>query len=297
MTSIKNKLFVQYFLVIILSFTSSCVSANLIDIGKKNRMWVEQCGTGKPAIILMNGGGDTIDSDWKKIIPKLCKITSVVAYDRPGQIKSPGKKDLVTPRTAKDVVDELRRLLSILQIKPPYVLVVHSISGLYGQYYARNFPKEIAGLIMINGNLVSEQFPETIKWLSPKMLNFIKLENSKHIKKLKMQLNETVRNLSDNPTTKQLAQIEYSLEVLGKKESAMQVMNSPPLSKNLTLAVLTSGKFDVETRIQKEFSEQIPGAIFKEFPNSSHYIQNDQPEAVIGIINEVIAKVRKAPIK
>lgn len=267
-------------------------SANLIDTGN-NKIWIEQCGRGSPVIIFMNGGGDTIDTEWSKVIPKLCKITSIVAYDRPGQIKSPGEKDVVTPRTAEGVVDELRQLLSILQIKPPYILVVHSIGGLYGQYYARNFPKEIAALIMINGNLASEQFPDTIKWLSPKMLNFIKQEDREHIKKLKMQLNETVRNFSENPTKEQLAQIEYSLEVLGKKKSAMQVMNSPPLSKNLTLAVLTSGKFNIETRMQKEFSNQIPGAIFKKFPNSSHYIQNDQPQAVIDVINEVIAKVRK----
>src|SRR5579872_797490 len=108
MISIKNMPLVQYFLVIFLFFTSSCALANIINIGNEKRIWVEQCGKGSPAIILINGGGDTIDTEWNKLIPKLCKITSVVAYDRPGQIKSPGAKDIVTPRTAKGVIDELR---------------------------------------------------------------------------------------------------------------------------------------------------------------------------------------------
>src|SRR5690349_6305961 len=137
MVLIKKKFLIRYILVFILLFSSSDSSASLVNIGKQNKIWVEQCGSDSPSIILLNGGGDTIDTEWTKIVPKLCKISSVIAYDRPGQIKSPGLKDMTTLRTAKNVIAELRLLLSTLQIKPPYILVVHSISGLYGQYYAR----------------------------------------------------------------------------------------------------------------------------------------------------------------
>jgi imidazolonepropionase-like amidohydrolase/pimeloyl-ACP methyl ester carboxylesterase len=263
----------------------------LVTTDSGEKLWVEQYGSGKPTIILINGGGDTIDTEWRKIIPALSKTTSVIAYDRPGQLKSPGLKDITTPRTAKDVISSLRALLMKLRIDPPYILVAHSIGGLYGLYYAKNFPDEITGLVMINGNLVAEQFPENVKWLSPKMRAFIQQEDAAHVLKLKKQLEEIVKNIHNKPTDQQSEQIEYSLEVIGKKESAKQVMNSPNLSNELVLVVLSSGSFSVEKRMQKEFSQEVPNAIFKKFPNSSHYIQNDNPGDVIKIVRDIVERI------
>jgi hypothetical protein len=154
---------------------------------------------------------------------------------------------------------------------------------------ARN--KSRALVISFDPILTTEQIPDKVSWLSPKERHFIKQVDRDHVNKLRRELNETIKNISGKPTTQQLAQIEYSLAVLGKKESANQVMNSPPLSKSLILAVLTSGRFHLETRMQKEFSEQIPNAIFMKFPNSSHYIQNDQPQAVMNVIEQVVSRV------
>lgn len=179
-----------------------------------------------------------------------------------------------------------------LHIDPPYILVAHSIGGLYALYYAKNFPDEIAGLVMINGNLVAEQFPENVKWLSPKMLSFIQREDAAHVLKLKKQLEITEKNLLGQPTIQQSSQIAYSLEVMGKKESAKQVMNSPNLSNTLVLAVLSSGSLSAEKRMQKEFSQEVPNAIFRKFPNRSHYIQNDNPNEVIKTIQIIINRIR-----
>lgn len=122
-------------------FYIGAAHANLVTLNKNTKLWVQQYGHGKPTIILINGGGDTIDTEWAKIIPLLSKTTSILAYDRPGQIKSAPLSNL-RPVTAKAVVNTLQQLLYKLHIKPPYVLVAHSSGALYAQYFARNYPKQ-----------------------------------------------------------------------------------------------------------------------------------------------------------
>ena len=216
----KKYLYVFIFTVLYIGIAN----ANLITINKNTKLWVQQYGHGKPTIILINGGGDTIDTEWTKIIPMLSKTTSILAYDRPGQMKSTPLPNM-KPVTAKSVVFSLRQLLTKLNIKPPYMLVAHSSGALYAQYFARNYPNEISGLVMIDGNLVTEQFPKTVSWMSAKTARFIQNYNQRHLVKME----NTLKTIHPPYTKKQLAQITYVLEVIGKQESAKEIMNSPPL--------------------------------------------------------------------
>ena len=245
-------------------FLTSISYANLVTVDKNTKLWVQQYGHGKPTIILINGGGDTIDTEWTKIIPSLSKETSVLAYDRPGQMKSAPLPSM-KPVTAKSVVIGLQKLLHQLKIKPPYILVAHSSGALYAQYFARNYPKEVLGLVMINGNLVTEQFPQTVSWIPPKTVKFIHHYNDQHLKKLENKLIKLQKNHAGLYTKKQIAQMTYSLEVMGKQKSAQETMKSPPLSKKLALAVLVSGTYPLEIKLQKEFAAQVPNSIFKQF--------------------------------
>ncbi len=48
------------------------------------------------------------------------------------------------------IVSELRTELDRRNIRPPYVLVGHSLGGLYMQYFARNYPSEVSGLLLVD---------------------------------------------------------------------------------------------------------------------------------------------------
>ena len=263
--------------------------ANLIVLNKNTKLWVQQYGLGKPTVILINGGGDTIDTEWTKIIPLLSKMTSILAYDRPGQIKSAPLANL-RPVTAKAVVNTLRQLLYKLHIKPPYVLVAHSSGALYAQYFARNYPNQIKGLVIINGNLVTEQLPQTVPWMPKKTVRFVHKYNNQHLVKMENELN----TIHPPYTKKQIAKITYILEVMGKQKSAEEILHSPLLSKNLALAVLVSGTYPLEIKLQRDFADQIPNTFFKQYPHASHYIQNNDPKSVSKIIKRIIERVKEA---
>jgi len=99
-----------------------------------------------PVIVFENGMGVGLGS-WDVVIEQLSKVAPVFAYDRSGV----GKSDKVFQMpSVKLVAENLKSLLTALNIPPPYILVGHSMGGLYARGYAGIFPDEISGLIMID---------------------------------------------------------------------------------------------------------------------------------------------------
>lgn len=97
-------------------------------------------------VIFENGLGGTIDW-WADVFPEISKDTTALAYNRPGY----GNSDPVSaPRDGSHVVDELRALLRRMNLHPPYVLVGHSLGGLYMQLFARRHPDEVDALILVD---------------------------------------------------------------------------------------------------------------------------------------------------
>lgn len=107
-----------------------------------------QLGDGEPTVLLINGGSGPIDG-WYKVIHELAKTTAVVAYNRFGVGKSDKPS---TPQHGTVVVTALRQLLQEENIKPPFVLVGHSLGGLYANLFARQFPHETAGVVLLESS-------------------------------------------------------------------------------------------------------------------------------------------------
>src|SRR5262249_34646814 len=104
-------------------------------------------GRGTRTVILESGLGDTLDV-WKTVQPLIAaRCARTLAYNRAGYLGSDNSND---PRDSQTIVAELRAELQRQNLKPPYVLVGHSLGGLYMQYFARNYPQEVAGLVLID---------------------------------------------------------------------------------------------------------------------------------------------------
>lgn len=99
-----------------------------------------------PAIIFENGMGVDL-GNWDMVIEQISKFSPVLAYDR----ASVGKSEKVFQMpTVKVVAENLNAILHTLDIPPPYILVGHSMGGLYVRAYAGLFPKDVAGLVFID---------------------------------------------------------------------------------------------------------------------------------------------------
>jgi pimeloyl-ACP methyl ester carboxylesterase len=141
--------------------------SGFVEVGAR-RVFLECRGSGSPVVVLISGYRNTAEI-WTvqgepgqtMVMPALAGLTRVCAYDRPGTILDAthrSKSDRVAmPRTADAIVGELHRLLKAAGIPPPYVLVAHSLGGLFARLYASTYPDEVAGLVLVDA--WSEAFP------------------------------------------------------------------------------------------------------------------------------------------
>lgn len=123
-----------------------------VDVGGR-RLAMTCGGQGRPAVILETGLGAESGA-WATVQAALARRTLVCRYDRAGR---GGSEPASSPRSAADMVDDLRRLLDVAGIEAPYVLVGHSFGGLLMRLYAHSHPREVAGLVLVD-SLHDDQF-------------------------------------------------------------------------------------------------------------------------------------------
>lgn len=115
-------------------------------------------GNGSPTVILEAGAGDNL-ATWKKVQPKIAEFTRVCSYSRAGLGKSTGQL-----QSAENVANDLHALLNSSEIKThspaPYILVGHSFGGIYNRYYLDKFPKDVAGMVLIDAT--PEELPQDL---------------------------------------------------------------------------------------------------------------------------------------
>ncbi|MCU1626358.1 MAG: hypothetical protein JWP64_1307 [Pseudonocardia sp.] len=109
-------------------------------------MLLHRSGTGGPPAVFLAGGGMFGLYYWN-VHNLVAEFTTSVIYDRLGM----GWSDVVgLPRSGTQVTDDLHELLRAASVPGPYVLVGHSLGGLYARLYAKRFPGEVVGLVLLD---------------------------------------------------------------------------------------------------------------------------------------------------
>lgn len=141
--------------------------AGSVEIGSGRHLYLQCRGRGAPTVILESGYHNSSDP-WSQsdaaapakgpaVLPALAGEHRVCAYDRPGTLRnsdpptlSDRSSPVAMPRTARDVVTDLHALLGAAHIPGPYVLVGHSLGGLFIRLYAQTYPEQVRGLVFVD---------------------------------------------------------------------------------------------------------------------------------------------------
>lgn len=119
----------------------------LVDVGG-HKLHLYCTGEGAPTVILDASFPGQV-SNWVWIQSQIARVTRVCAYDRAGH----GWSDLgPAPRDAKQFASELHTLLDKANEPGPFVLVGHSLGGLYVREFAEMYPDRVAGMVLIEGS-------------------------------------------------------------------------------------------------------------------------------------------------
>lgn len=123
----------------------------LVKVGRA-RLHLHAQGHGSPPVVF-DAGISASSLSWLRVAPAVGEFTRAICYDRSGLAWSDRTH---APVSARTLATELRVLLEVGAVAPPYVLVAHSFGTFVVRAFASQFPDRVAGLVLVDPILPSE---------------------------------------------------------------------------------------------------------------------------------------------
>ncbi|WP_395011298.1 alpha/beta fold hydrolase, partial [Undibacterium sp.] len=117
----------------------------LVDI-KNGKLHAVVTGDG-PYTVVFEAGFISDLSVWRKVAPTVAKQAQILVYSRAGVGKSPARSQ---PLNLLQHTEELQQLITALDLKKPLILVGHSYGGWVVRQFASAYPKQVAGLVLVD---------------------------------------------------------------------------------------------------------------------------------------------------
>lgn len=228
-------------------------------------------GSGKPNIVLINGGSGPIEG-WMKVLPEVSKLSSVFSYNRFGVAGSD------KPKNAQDgitIVENLREALKIVGLEPPYLLVGHSLGGLYANLFARLHSNDIVGVIFLESSHPND------------------ISLDKYQGKFVKTINKMFSIFDSLSSQKQFSEVNFVKQTV----SQIQQIDSFP---EIPIYVITGGKENrmmPEEARQRRLENQLELLSLSKnskhivAKNSGHFPQLSEPKVLIETIKDCIKQI------
>lgn len=300
----------------------SAAPGRMVDIGGF-RLRAAVDGGGSPVVVMEAGTWD-LGLTWSLVSPRVAAFTTTLTYDRAGLGWSDPSP---SPRTVGSMADELHRLLSAVDLAPPYVLVGQSFGALVTRLYAHRHPDEVGAMVLVDPAHEDQldRFPDAVRAAQPglyamqlEMLRGLRtrLEAGERIDPavlgLPVQLPE---DAIDGYRTAALADTSRvdtmlaELELLERGQEEVREATAAGLG-DLPLVVLSHGVpaplppivqgGERTARAYEEAWQEMQGEIARLSSNgirvvaerSGHMVHLDRPELVVQAIRDVVGSVR-----
>ncbi|MBZ0114573.1 MAG: alpha/beta hydrolase [Thermoanaerobaculia bacterium] len=233
---------------------------------------VESRGAGRPTVVFEAGAGSDM-TVWRAVADRVAPWASTFTYNRPGYGRSSSRR---RPQSSRDLVDLLRRGLRAAGHEPPYLLVGHSLGGLYMSLFARLYPEEVVGVVLVDSS-------------HPRQLELFR-ERTPVVHTI------LVASYEGGP-----AQRRYELDsIRGIRDEIESSGTFPPVP----LVVITAGRGPAwEKGSSRALWMELQGDLTAMSPlgrqvvaeRCKHFIQKCDPDLVARSISEVLAAIRSEP--
>jgi len=229
-------------------------------------------GSGTPTIVLESSIGEGFMS-WDDVLDELAATTRTVAYSRGGYGDSRiANEDTLGMRTGTDVAVGLHSLLAEIGAEPPFILVGHSIGGLYALRFVGLYRDEVAALVLIDTRLPTFSRECALAGVPPcdptaEMI----VRAPTHMRAELLGLGDTERTA---PTAEELGDLPVTL-----------IASEHADVDNLRLG------HQVLVRVQRDFASSLAHGRFLIGDRSGHYVQKDRPDVVIEEIRRLVAEI------
>jgi pimeloyl-ACP methyl ester carboxylesterase len=255
----------------------------LVDVGGR-RLHILCAGEGSPTVILEAGLGLGMVT-WRHIQPEVAKTTRVCSYDRAGY----GWSDAgPLPRAATQVTGELHLLLAKAGISRPLVLVGHSLGGLFVRHYAAVYPRDVAGMVLVDSSHEEQGKPTALVVGAAKLLQGV------GFRRVVFRFGDPALNAmywsnkTNTATNDEFAAVPTSADEVRARRLSL---GTTPL------VVITAGNNDTGEwhRLQKDLLTRSSNSRRVVAERSGHIVQDDRPDLVIAAIREVVGSNHSTP--
>lgn len=247
----------------------------MVDVGGY-RLHARCVGDARGPTVVLEAGASSPSADWDKVVPGVSRFARVCRYDRANVGKSEAAPK---PRTGARAVEDLRALLGQIGGPAPYVLVGHSFGGMLGVLYAARYPKEVAGLVLVDSSH-EEQFKRFEALMTP------------------AQLAESRARRASNAEGMDTTAVRAEVAALGwRADIPLVVLAHGVVTKEMTPPGWSeeqlAGRERVWRELQQDLARRSPRGELIVAEKSGHYVQNDQPELVVEAVRRVVESVRR----
>ncbi|MEX2394045.1 MAG: alpha/beta hydrolase [Actinomycetota bacterium] len=256
-----------------------------------------------PTVVLESGlGGWTID--WASVQPEIAKTSRVCSYDRSGHGWS--ERGPSSAGTRAGIAKQLHALLQAAHVPGPYVLVGHSLGGMYIREFARRYPSDVVGMVFVDSSheemgkkATSAERKEAVGQM--KMLRFLRYLMPFGAQRLVKQPVSNAKDLSeaDRPiaygigykTGAYFAFYDEASSLLGEDEGGTLRLDRVPDVPIVTIAAESNvQKQDWWLGLQTELSELSSDGELVIAEGSGHFVHVDKPHLVIEAIEKIVKK-------
>lgn len=277
----------------------------MVSVGD-HQLHLNCSGTGQPTVVFESDLDQYGSISWAYVQPEISQHTSTCSYDRAGILLSEAGP---RPRDGETIAAELKQALENAGESGPYILVGHAFGGFYVRIFAGEYLDEVCGMVLVDSGHpdqfaifeelgVEQEIPDDsirpLIWLLSHLGQPQRFNGPRY-------------SLPDDIYLVQQAFIPVSSmawfdETVASSESIDQAAAFTDFG-DIPLRVLTSssptyfeaGGADLQTHwiaLQQDLLSLSANSSIVLLEDSGHYIQYDDPEAVIQAILEVLEECR-----